>query len=139
MPADDARLAAPNAGRVLVVDDDRAVREMFRRTLELAHFDVVVAAGGEEGLRQLRADASIGLVLLDLMMPGMDGREFRARQRADVRLSDIPTIIVTGSSLTQIVHADLMAVDYLLKPVGREHMLSVVARYCRPAEPGATA
>lgn len=128
-PQDDVR---PAAGRVLVVDDDRGVREMFRRSLELANFETVVASGGDEGLRLLRADATIRLVLLDLMMPGIDGKQFRDLQRADARLAGIPTVIVTGSPLAQIVHAELMAVDYLLKPVAREHLVSVVGRYCEP-------
>lgn len=125
----------PTAGRVLVVDDEDAVREMFRRSLELAHFDVVVAAGGEEGLRLLRDDPAICLVLLDLAMPGMSGRTFRDLQRADPRLATVPTLIVTGSALAQIVHDELLAEDYLLKPVAREHLISVVARYCKPRHP----
>ena len=122
----------PADGRVLIVDDDRGVREMFRRSLELAHFDAVVAAGGDEALRLLRTDESIRLVLLDLTMPGMDGRQFRDIQRADPKLASIPTVVVTGSALAAIVHAELMALDYLLKPVAREHLISVVSRYCRP-------
>ena len=125
-------VSEPEAGRVLIVDDDRAVREMFRRSLELADFEVLTAGTGEEGLRILREDSGIRLVLLDLVMPGMDGHRFRAIQRADQRLATIPTVVVTGSSLGQIVHAELMALDYLLKPVGREHLVSVVARYCKP-------
>jgi CheY-like chemotaxis protein len=130
-PGDD-RPPRAVSGRVLIVDDDRGVREMFRRSLELAHFDVVVAAGGEEGLRILRADPAVCLVLLDLTMPGMDGRQFRDAQRRDPSLADIPTVIVTGSALAKIVHAELMAMDYLLKPVAREHLVSVVGRYCKP-------
>jgi CheY-like chemotaxis protein len=129
-PDQDAPTVAE--GRVLIVDDDPGVREMFRRSLELAHFDAVVAGGGDEGLRLLRADPAIRLVLLDLTMPGMDGRQFRNIQRADPGLATVPTIIVTGSALGHIVHAELMALDYLLKPVAREHLISVVGRYCRP-------
>jgi CheY-like chemotaxis protein len=131
----DGGPAQPKAGRVLIVDDDRAVRELFRRSLELARFDVVVAAGGEEGLRLLGADPTIRVVLLDLAMPGMDGRRFRDVQRADPRLAAIPTMIVTGSSLAQVVHDELMADDYLLKPIGREHLVSVVSRYCCSLKP----
>ena len=128
----DGDRPAPLSGRVLIEDDDRGVREMFRRSLELAHFDTIVASGAEEGLEALRADSTIRLVLLDLMMPGMDGRQFRRAQQADPRLAAVPTVIVTGSPLSQVVHAELLALDYLLKPVARDHLVSVVSRYCRP-------
>ena len=118
--------------RILVIDDDLEVRSTFSELLEFAKFDVVSASGGAEGLRMLRYDPRIGLVLLDLMMPEMDGWRFRHAQRADVRLNAIPTIIVSGSPLGNIVHEELQAADYLLKPVGREHLISVVAAYCKP-------
>lgn len=121
----------PGAGRVLVVDDDQSVREMFGRSLRLAGFDVVIAAGGEEGLQILRDDPTISLVLLDLNMPNVNGREFREIQRRDPRLAGIPTIILTGSALPEVVHDDLLATSYLFKPVGREELVSVVSRYCR--------
>jgi CheY-like chemotaxis protein len=120
--------------RIVVVDDDPDVRSVFQESLQLAKYDVVVASGGAEGLRILREDSAIGLVLLDLMMPEMDGWRFRHAQRADPRLAAIPTIIVTGSPLGTIVHEQLQAADYLLKPVARDHLLSVVASYCKPRE-----
>jgi CheY-like chemotaxis protein len=119
------------AGRVLVVDDDHSVRGMLQRSLHLAGFDVVVAAGGEEGLQILRDDPTICLVLLDLNMPNVDGRKFREIQRSDPRLAAISTIILTGSALPQVVHEELLAPAYLFKPVGREELVSIVSRYCQ--------
>jgi CheY-like chemotaxis protein len=128
-------LDVPRAGhRVLVVDDDPGIRAVFEESLRLARFDVLVAHGGADGLRLLRTDPTIGLVLLDLMMPEMDGWRFRHAQRTDSRLASIPTIVVSGSPLRNIVHEELKAADYLLKPVSREHLLSVVRTYVRPAE-----
>ena len=118
--------------RILVVDDDPVVRRMFQRSLELARFQVVVASGGAEGLQMLQTDPTIGLVLLDLMMPDMDGWRFRHAQRDNPVLARIPTVIVSGSTLGHIVHAELQAADYLLKPVARAHLLSVVSAYCKP-------
>src|SRR5262245_14728607 len=60
-------------GRVLVIDDDDGVRLVMRKQLQHAGFDVVAAASGAEGLAIMRADASIRLVLLDMIMPLMDG------------------------------------------------------------------
>ena len=120
-------------GRVLVIDDDDGVRTVMRKQLQHAGFDVVVAASGAEGLAILRADASIRLVLLDMIMPVMDGWGVRQKQIEDPRLAQVPAIILTGAPLPSLVHDQLKAADYLLKPVGRDHLISVVSNYCQPA------
>ena len=120
-------------GRVLVIDDDDGVRAMMGRQLERAGFDVVTAGSGTEGLEVLRADASIRVVLLDMIMPEIDGWGVRSAQLADPRLAHIPAVILTGAPLPSLVHEQLKAADYLLKPVGREHLISVVSNYCEPA------
>jgi two-component system, chemotaxis family, chemotaxis protein CheY len=131
--------AAPPAGRVLVIDDDDAIRRVFQQYLESGEFEVVAASSGAEGLRILRNDPQVGLVLLDLMMPDMDGWRFRNAQADDERLTAIPTVIVTGSPLSSVVHAELKAVDYLLKPIGRDHLLSVAAHFCLRTHPDTSA
>ncbi len=133
MPPDEA---GSGPGRVLIVDDEAGIRALFSRQLRLAGFDVVCAESGAEGLRVLRADTSIRLILLDLMMPEMNGWHFRDAQLLDPRLADIPAVIVSGASLTSMVHEQLQAADYLLKPVGREHLISVVQNFCEPAALG---
>jgi len=120
-------------GRVLVIDDDEGVRTVMRRQLQHAGFDVVAAASGREGLAMMRADSSIRLVLLDMIMPGMDGWGVREQQLEDPALADVPVIILTGAPLPTLVHDQLRAADYILKPVGREHLISVVSNYCQPA------
>jgi CheY-like chemotaxis protein len=119
-------------GRVLLVDDDEAVRQTLAEGLRQAGFDVAEAASGAEGLQILRADTTIGVVLLDLLMPEMDGWKFRYEQRTDARLAAIPTVITTGAPLAEVIDQELMAADYLLKPIGLEHLVSVVAHYVRP-------
>jgi CheY-like chemotaxis protein len=108
------------------------MRTLFRRSLESAGFDVIVAEDGPAGLQKLRQDPAIRLVLLDLNMPQMDGREFREEQRNDPQLKDVPTVIVTGAPLAELVQSELHATEYLLKPVGRDHLISVVSDYCEP-------
>jgi CheY-like chemotaxis protein len=125
----------PARNRVLVIDDQGMVREVFQRSLRAAGFDVVVATGGAEGLQIMRHDPSIGLVLLDLDMPGIDGREVRRRQLADPALAAIPTIIVTGSVDGSVAPEDLQAADLLRKPVPRDRLIEAVSRYCRPTLP----
>jgi chemosensory pili system protein ChpA (sensor histidine kinase/response regulator) len=115
-----------------VVDDDPVVRQMFVRSLELAGFDAVAAADGEEGLRILRDDPSVALVLLDLTMSGMDGWTFLQEQRADERLAAIPTVIISGSPLAK--PEALRTEEFLQKPVDRERLVAVVSAYCRRRE-----
>ena len=81
-------------GTVLVIDDEAAVRDLMQRFLTREGFRVVVAAGGDEGLRrarELRPDA----ITLDVMMPGMDGWAVLAALKAEPELADIPVIMLT--------------------------------------------
>ena len=117
---------------MLVIDDEPALRFLMQRALLSAGFDVVLANGGPDGLRKLREDPTIRLVLLDLNMPEMDGWDFREEQRADAQLRDVPTVIVTGEPLARVVQAELHAAEYLLKPVRPDHLISVVSDYCEP-------
>ena len=120
-------------GRVLVIDDDDGVRAVMGKQLQHAGFDVVAAATGSEGLEMMRADPSIRVVLLDMIMPAMDGWRFRRAQLDDPSLAPVPAVVLTGAPLPSLVHDQLRAADYLLKPVGRDHLVSVVSNYCEPA------
>jgi two-component system, chemotaxis family, chemotaxis protein CheY len=115
--------------RILIVDDEAPVRTMFQRVLHHAGFDAITATGGAEGLRLLKQDPTIGLVMLDLMMPECDGWRFRHAQRADIKIAHIPTLIVTGSPLDQSVDDQLQAAGYLLKPVSPDYLVSVVSSH----------
>jgi CheY-like chemotaxis protein len=117
-------------GRILVIDDDEGVRTVLQRQLSAAGFDAVTASSATEGLEMLGTDGTIRLVLFDLMMPTMDGWSFRRRQLAAPDLADVPAIVLTGAPLGSVSHEQLQASDYLLKPVGREHLISVVSNYC---------
>jgi CheY-like chemotaxis protein len=123
----------PNTGRVLVVDDEEQVRVIFVRHLTTAGFDVIAAPSAAEGLRVLRDEGNISLVLLDFTMPEMNALEFRKEQLLDGRISRIPVVIVTGTLVAAEDKERLQAVDYLAKPVGREELIAVVVRYCRAA------
>lgn len=115
-----------------MVDDEDSMRTLFCRSLESAGFDVVAAHDGLEALEMLRQDPQIRVVLLDLNMPRMDGRAFCREQRRDPRLKDVPTVVITGGPLVDVLDSDVRAVEYLLKPVGRDHLISVVSDYCEP-------
>lgn len=116
-------------GTVLVVEDNVDVREMMQILLEDAGYDVRAAANGREALASMRA-CRPSLVLLDLDMPVMDGWEFRRRQIADDRLSDVPVICVTASCNVLDVTTE-MNIRCVAKPVCFDTLFEEVAAACR--------
>jgi CheY-like chemotaxis protein len=118
--------------RVLLVDDDSGIRALFTRVLELAGYDAVSAPDGAAGFARLQSDPRIQLLILDLMMPGMDGWRFRSLQRQDPRIASIPTVIMTGAPLPAVVDAELAASGYIFKPVTPHDFLDIVTQHCRP-------
>src|SRR5690606_18219516 len=124
-------------GRILVIDDDAGIRTILQRHLAAAGFEAVTAATAREGLAILHHDSTIRLILFDLMMPAMDGWAFRREQLAAPEVAHVPAIVLTGAPLRTVSHEQLQAADYLLKPVGRDHLISVVSNYCEPAWTGA--
>jgi CheY-like chemotaxis protein len=118
---------------VLVVEDDIDVREALVFFLEAEGYDVVEAGHGAEALERLKEDPGIGLILLDLMMPVMNGWEFRAAQIKDPNLAAIPVVIITADHSAAKKAADAGAAGCLLKPVELPHLLDYVGRYCGSA------
>ena len=106
-----------SADRILVVDNEADIRRFIEVNLRLEGFDVVVAGDGDEALERA-CDSDPALVLLDVMMPGIDGIEVCRRLRADPRTSHIPVILLTAKSMTvdKVVGLAAGADDYVLKP-----------------------
>ena len=118
------------AGRVLVVDDDPASRDLLARFARRDGFAVHLAADGEEGLRmarQLRPNA----ILLDVMMPRMDGWAVLAALKADPDLSEIPVVMVSLLRERSLA-ISLGAADFLPKPVQWARLRGVLERYRTP-------
>jgi CheY-like chemotaxis protein len=118
------------AAPILVVDDDEGMRVPLCRVLEFDGHRTVQASDGREGLRLLRDGLDPCLIIMDLMMPEVDGFAFRAAQVADPRLADIPTIVLTASALTTGTNA-LHATMVVTKPVTVDRVLALVDAYCR--------
>jgi CheY-like chemotaxis protein len=91
---------SPSSRPVLVVDDDADVRELLRRTLARDSMSVIEAANGQEALQQLRTQKP-SVILLDLMMPVMDGFEFIAEFNCHPEWADIPVVVVTAKHITR--------------------------------------
>lgn len=115
-------------GRVLIVDDDADVREVLSLVLSMEGFDVRHAQNGDEALRLLRAWRA-NLIILDLMMPVMDGPTFRAEQKATAALADIPVLVLSASR--QPWGPETKALDaaaMLSKPFELDVLISSVCR-----------
>jgi CheY-like chemotaxis protein len=123
-----------SSGTIFIVEDDVDTREMLARFLELEGFRVEMAANGQQALERLARGTSASVILLDLMMPVMDGWEFRRRQSQDARLRKIPTIVVSAAGRERITQ--IAADAYLSKPVDMDELLSRVTELCATTPPG---
>jgi CheY-like chemotaxis protein len=115
--------------RILIVEDDPDTREMLGRFLEIAGYEVEQAANGSEALRVLRRGATASVILLDLMMPVMDGWQFREEQRRDPSLAHIPVVVVTAAGPRDRV-PPIDADAWLGKPIDLDGLLETVAAFC---------
>ncbi|HXI40154.1 MAG TPA: response regulator [Bryobacteraceae bacterium] len=114
---------------VLVVDDDEDTRCVFVDVLEEAGYTAIAAANGREALRVLRGGVVPIAILLDLMMPVMDGWDFRAAQLRDPLLKDIPVVLVTSAGFSAKTFQDqLHGVELVRKPSKSDELLAAVAR-----------
>ena len=118
--------AASTNRTVLVVDDDRGVRELLIRSLSFEGFEVMEAANGQDALTQLRTGRRPGVIVLDLRMPVMDGWAFRVAQRADPRIARIPVVILSGADAHRF--QEIEAVAALEKPVSLAQLADCLHR-----------
>jgi len=133
LPESDVRLPA-NADVVLVVDDVPDNIALLGDALEEAGYTVLVATGGEAAL-QLAARAQPDIVLLDAVMPGLDGFEVARRLKADETTAAIPIVFMTGLTETEHVVAAFAAggTDYVTKPIKPREVLARVATHLQAA------
>ncbi|KUL30353.1 response regulator [Streptomyces regalis] len=123
-----SRVVPGASGRVLVVDDNKVIRQLIRVNLELEGFEVVTAADGAECLdvvHQVLPDA----VTLDVVMPRLDGLRTAARLRADPRTRDLPLAIVSACTQYEVDSGLDVGVDaFLAKPFAPAELVSLVRR-----------
>ena len=117
--------------RVLVVDDDNEIRETMVEILNDEGYEAVGASNGVEALAQLRDPADRWcLVLLDLMMPNMDGRAFRAEQLQDPAIAPIPVVIVSAMNDVAAAAEELQVAAHMTKPIPLRELIQVVRQFC---------
>ncbi len=126
--AERAPIAA--ACDVLVVDDDRDIRETLQEILECEGYQVSVAKNGSDAIAKARA-VRPAIILLDLFMPVMDGAEFRRQQLLDPQIADIPVVVVSAAAGLEDRIRELGVTAHLEKPLRLDQLFGIVGRFCR--------
>jgi len=117
---------------VLVIDDEVDIREGLTEWLSSVGYTTSSASNGREALKLLRAsDHPPDAILLDMMMPVMDGLSFRWEQLADRRLAEIPVIILSASGYCYASHVELGTAGCIQKPCKPEDLLDLLSRICK--------
>ena len=124
-------------GTILVIDDEKDLQELVRYNLEKEHYDVIVASDGGTGL-DIALRHRPDLVVLDLMMPGIDGLEVCRRLRTDDRGRRIPLIMLTAKATEsdRVVGLELGADDYVIKPFSPRELVARIKALLRRSSPG---
>lgn len=124
-----------HACTILVVDDDPDILESTSLVLGAEGWRTLAAPDGEAALNLLRHGPRPCLILLDMMMPRMNGWDFRAAQAADLSIGDIPVVIVTGDSRPREKAEQLGAHGWLAKPVELDELTATVRSHCHAPGP----
>ena len=131
MPKKSTKKSAPKKKKLMVVDDDRFITKVY--SIKLAHegYDVILAHNGEEALEKAKKDKP-DLILLDLIMPRMDGFETLERLKKDPKLKKVPVLVLSNlGQETDIERAtELGAKDYLVKSnISLKYILEKIDQY----------
>ena len=137
MPEPRTRHSTAEFGRadapptVLLIDDDAAIRVALGDLLEQEGFAVVATSDGAEALGTLEMGLRPDVILLDVLMPVMDGWDFRAAQLADSRFRDIPVVVISASGFSVATLRDqLQTSDVVAKPLDAGPFVQTVRRAC---------
>lgn len=120
--------------RVLMVDDDEDIREVVSVILGQEGHEVELAEDGTAALKRLREGGLPSVILLDLMMPGMDGEAFMNALKGDPLTARIPVVIMSGHKSARRAAAELGAAGCLVKPVDLSDLLATLDRAARAKE-----
>lgn len=120
-------------GSILIVDDDNDIRDTFAEALRMIGYVVHTAPNGKTALEMLAGLAPPCLILLDLMMPVMNGEEFRKQQLVNAKLSKIPVVLITADRNAQQKALSMGVTEGLSKPIDFESLSDVARKYCGEA------
>jgi CheY-like chemotaxis protein len=112
---------------ILIIDDEADLRDVLKLSMELEGYRCYTAADGEEGLEALEQIPRPGVILLDLMMPGLNGWQFLDRLRSHPPLGEIPVVVM--SAFSRMLGA-MGGVEVVRKPIETDALLGIVKKYC---------
>lgn len=121
------------AGCVLIVEDDEDLRDNLALLLDLRGYNVETARHGQDALDKIDDIGPPCLVVLDLMMPVMDGWEFRRAMEKDPKLSGIPVVLLSADNALAQKACAMHVQGYLTKPFELDQLLTTVERYAETA------
>jgi CheY-like chemotaxis protein len=116
--------------RILLVEDDASSAEAMRDFLEMSGHSVDCASNGREALERLEKEPSYCVILLDVMMPVMNGFEFRDEQLKDARLAAIPVIVLTADGRAREKARRLRSTQFFQKPFSPPALLRAIEKHC---------
>lgn len=121
---------------ILVVEDEEAIQELLRYSLEQAPFEVILVTGAEQALAEIRSKLP-SVVLLDLMLPGMSGIELARHLRSETRTRSLPIIIVTARAeeADRVAGLNIGADDYVTKPFSPKELIARIRAVLRRRAP----
>ena len=132
-------MTAPDRGKyILIVEDVRDERDAARLILELEGYDVVAVPSGQEALEYMRRGDPPRMILLDLMMHGINGWDFRKAQLSDPRLKAVPVVVCSGDGRLDEKAEALGVVDQLPKPIDQRALLRFAAIHCGNQKAGSS-
>lgn len=115
--------------QILVVEDDTSIRELLVELLESEGYVVASAVNGLEGIKYLQSQQIPDLILIDLMMPVMDGYSFRSEQLKNNKWASIPTVVMSAEANAKEKMKNFNITAFLSKPVELDTILKTVAQY----------
>ena len=123
-------LGRATAKLILIVEDDVDLAQVAAEVLQAAGYRTAIAANGHEALNLLRTNNHADLILLDMMMPVMDGWKFREEQRKLPELASIPVVVVTADGDARGKATSIQAAGHIAKPITIDSLLDEVERIC---------
>ena len=115
--------------RILVVEDDNSIRELLVELLQSEGYEVAAAVNGLEGIKYLQTNGNPDLILIDLMMPIMDGYTFRTEQMKNTEWSKVPVVVMSAEANAKEKMKNFGITAFLSKPVELDTILKTVERF----------